>query len=622
MSFCWKKWIQTYKITMIYVILTAVVCIGSTQAFFLINNDSKKVFHPVVDVGYSVYRGYRSEVLQLDYFNGIRYAAPPIGQLRWQKPQEPKENRTEIISAANYGPKCPQSYQGPRPKSWFFMTNDEISEDCLFLNVISPINATGLPTLVWIHGGGYGLGDGRYNFTELITTNSRNFLVVTIQYRLGAFGFMSSPELSDFGTSNAGLYDQHFALEWIQKNIAKFGGDPRRVTIAGESAGAGSVMQQIVAHGGNEGTKFFKNAIVASPYYPPQWHFDDEQPTAAYNEFKKLVGCEERPKNMSVFECFSMKDSYSLQNASAYVSTGANYGQWAFLPVIDGVFIKKSPLDQLQAGEVNGLRMLSGHNSDEAPAFVPQIIQTKLDFNMYTQSLFPFLDQQTKTKISSIYDIPDTIPGPLFSTLGSVGLTALNQSSFAIGQQQRANNLFAEITFICPSYWLADAFSSLNKKSWKYQFSVPPAAHGTDMNAYYKSNAALFSKGTLSDGFRTGIQLSWGRFILHDDPTLPSFVVDAIGKNNEQINHEVLSAASNTSWLPWNKNSMTMMNFNSSGGTEKILTVMIALNKSINVTMHVNPGLIANWTISDASSWENGRGSRCNFWSSQKKYHP
>jgi carboxylesterase type B len=118
------------------------------------------------------------------------------------------------------------------------------SEDCLFLNVYAPPNAANLPVLVWIHGGGYGLGNGQQNLTDLILANNGSFLGVTIQYRLGAMGFLSSDEVDRFGTVNAGLKDQTFALQWIQKYIHLFGGNPRAVTISGESAGAGSVMLQ------------------------------------------------------------------------------------------------------------------------------------------------------------------------------------------------------------------------------------------------------------------------------------------------------------------------------------------------------------------------------------------
>ncbi|RKF79809.1 putative secreted lipase [Golovinomyces cichoracearum] len=598
-------------------VLVALAVIGSVQVFFLSKHYHSKredsALDPIVDVGYSVYRGHYEKALQLNYFKGIRYAAPPEGALRWQKPQEPMPNRGSTIFAVNYGPKCPQSPQGHNPDSWLFFPTDQVSEDCLFLNVISPTNATALPVLVWIHGGGYGLGDGRYNFTELTMTNSRSFVIVTIQYRLGAFGFLSSSELGRFGVPNAGLYDQHFALEWVQKHITKFGGDPTRVTIAGESAGAGSVMQQIMAYGGKEGTTYFTNAIVASPYLPPQWNYDDEQPTNAYNAFVKHAGCDTKLDNTTVFGCLRAKSTYSLQNASGFVSTSASYGQWAFLPVVDGSFIQRSPVKQLISGDLNGSKMLSGHNSDEAPAFVPQSIKTKSDFESYVQSLFPN-DNQIISKISELYDIPITVPGPLFSTLGSSGPTALNQSSFAIGQQQRANNLYAESTFICPSYWLANSFSFGDKRSWKYQFSVPPAAHGTDLNAYHKPDSAIFSEGTLSTGFRIGFQLILGQFTLHGDPTLPESVLGSFNSEEGRNSSEDLSAAYNSSWLAWDQKSMSMMNFNTSGGVEKQLSMWFGLGKSINITMKIEPGVMANWTISNGATWEGGRAKRCKFW--------
>jgi carboxylesterase type B len=117
-----------------------------------------------------------------------------------------------------------------------------MSEDCLFLNVQSPSNASNLPVLVWIHGGGYGAGNGRQDFSDILNTNGNNFVTVSIQYRLGPFGFLASDELHRRGVVNAGLLDQFFALQWVQTYIREFGGDPSAVTISGESAGGGSVM--------------------------------------------------------------------------------------------------------------------------------------------------------------------------------------------------------------------------------------------------------------------------------------------------------------------------------------------------------------------------------------------
>jgi carboxylesterase type B len=197
----------------------------------------------------------------------------------------------------------------------------------------------------------------------MVMTNNHGFLVVVIQYRLGAFGFLSSAELSQYGTPNAGLYDMHFTLEWIQSYIVKFGGDPTRVTISGESSGGGATMLQTMAYGGSEGTKYFQNAIVNSPYLPTQWDYNGIEPTQSYYLFAQAAGClnqADNTVNSTIFECLVGKDTLTLQNASSYIEGGGKYGQWAFLPVTDGEFIQKRPSEQLLSGEVNGLRMLSG----------------------------------------------------------------------------------------------------------------------------------------------------------------------------------------------------------------------------------------------------------------------
>jgi carboxylesterase type B len=143
----------------------------------------------------------------------IRFAAPPTGQLRWQRPETPDTNRTTVLANA-YGPMCIQV--GPNPPSNSSTSGNMVSEDCLFLNVQSPANASNLPVLVWIHGGGYGAGSGQVDFSDLLTTNGNNFVVVSIQYRLGPFGFLASDELHRKGVVNAGLLDQFFALQWVQ----------------------------------------------------------------------------------------------------------------------------------------------------------------------------------------------------------------------------------------------------------------------------------------------------------------------------------------------------------------------------------------------------------------------
>ncbi|CAD6444998.1 f7ce6e87-ce21-4f39-a977-afb9dc6a0e20 [Sclerotinia trifoliorum] len=569
---------------------------------------------PTVDLGYSVYQGYYNATSRFNIFKGIRYAAPPVGKLRWQKPQSPAVNRSSTIQAKAYPPHCPQSADAPMPANYNFTRSGLGNEDCLFLSVWASPNATNLPVMVWIHGGGYGTGSGNNDFSELANTNSNAFILVAIQYRLGAFGFLSSSDLvRSGGVPNAGLYDMNFSFQWVQSHISKFGGDPSRVTIAGESAGGGGVMLQTMAFGGSLGTSLFNNGIVASPYLPMQYDYDGLKPEDSYEKFGNAVGC--RSGNGSVFDCLVGTDTTALQNASAYVSANGDYGQWAFLPVTDGEFLVKRPSEQLLAGEVNGVRMLSGNNANEAPGFVPQHINTTTAFNTFTQSLFPLMSNSTLDRLHQTYSIPSTIPGPLFASAGNKGPTALNQSVFAIGQQQRANNLYAETTFVCPSYWSASAFP----QSWKYEYSVPPSQHGNDLDAYYAVNRTYLGYGTLSPGFRTAVQKIWGRFIVYDDPTLPSDVITSIITlgNGTQTGDDI-SAAGTGKWPQWKTSgheAYQMLKLNMTGGeATKVLWTSADGGVKFNVTENTGSGVKADLAIVDAYDWEGERGARCDFW--------
>ena len=189
-----------------------------------------------IDLGYEIYEGYLNDTSGLNIWKGIRFAAPPTGSNRFQAPQTPSSNRSGIMQANDYAPTC---YQAGDASTTIRPTNQTLAaEDCLFLNIWSPANSTGpLPVLVWIHGGGYGAGSGRQDLSTIINTNNGSFIGVAIQYRLGAFGFMSSDEMYRNGVVNAGILDQQFALQWVQSYIGLFGGNASHVTISGESAG-------------------------------------------------------------------------------------------------------------------------------------------------------------------------------------------------------------------------------------------------------------------------------------------------------------------------------------------------------------------------------------------------
>jgi para-nitrobenzyl esterase len=186
-------------------------------------------------------------------FKGIPYATPPVGDLRWRAPQ-PVASWSGARKADRYGASCTQQQTGafgPFTREFLYVT--PASEDCLYLNVWTPKAqaAAKLPVLVFIHGGGYDSGSGDVPIYEGEGLAKKGVVAVTINYRLGVIGFLVHPELSKESGKNAsgnyGLLDQIAALKWVQANIAAFGGDPNRVTIAGQSAGGGSVLSLIAS---------------------------------------------------------------------------------------------------------------------------------------------------------------------------------------------------------------------------------------------------------------------------------------------------------------------------------------------------------------------------------------
>ena len=190
-------------------------------------------------------------------FQSIPYAAPPVGPLRWQLPR-PAARWSGMLDATKAGPQCMQD-TGPNPR-----VGKPTSENCLTLNVWTPARGQHnekRPVMVWIHGGGFVNGSGDIYHARWLAARG-HIVVVTINYRLGAFGFLAHPSLGAPGTvGNYGLADQQAALRWVRDNIGAFGGDPRKVTIAGESAGGMSVCDHLVAPGS---AGLFRAAIIQS----------------------------------------------------------------------------------------------------------------------------------------------------------------------------------------------------------------------------------------------------------------------------------------------------------------------------------------------------------------------
>ncbi|EIM89549.1 alpha/beta-hydrolase [Stereum hirsutum FP-91666 SS1] len=410
--------------------------------------------------GYATYQSDFSFEAGVTSFLGLRYAAPPVGDLRFRAPQPP-ENVTSIQKATTMPPQCIQGWNGMSPTNpWAKRATPVTSEDCLFLNVHVPSNISSdanLPVIVWIHGGGYTLGDASDEAQDFVRESGYNFISVNPQYRLGIFGFLPGQDVKDDGALNAGLLDQQFALQWVQDHIASFDGDPTRVTIWGESAGAGSFIQHIVAHGGNTQPPLFKAAMMSSTFVPFQYAYNDTISEALYHEILVQTFCDSADDRLS---CLRGQEAYVLSAANVAVSEANFYGTFTFVPVVDFELIVERPSVTLNKSQVNGEALLAVTNSFEGLFFLNTTAVEQMTLEQYLTLLFSRLDD---TQIRHTVDLYLNI---------SNAADVVSQAGAAMGEN----------VFICPTYWALQAFGT---KAWKGEFAVPPALHASDLPYYF-----------------------------------------------------------------------------------------------------------------------------------------
>lgn len=292
-------------------------------------------------------------------WRGIPYASPPVGELRFAAPRPP-ESWEGIRGAAAFGP---VSLQPPDTRGTRFRGQRPVfSEDCLYLNVWAPADAEEpLPVMFWIHGGTFITGAGSQPmFDGSALASQGRVVVVSINYRLGPFGFLHVAPLGDGFASNAGLLDQIAALEWTRDNIAAFGGDPGRVTVFGESAGSMSVAALL---GMPAARGLFARAVMqsgASQAFPP------EQGFAVTRELLKELGLGEGegqqlrtlPAGKVMQAAFAMAERLS----------GGSPGL-IFQPVVDPATLPEEPLRAVAAGSAEGISLIIGTNSHEGHYF-------------------------------------------------------------------------------------------------------------------------------------------------------------------------------------------------------------------------------------------------------------
>ena len=284
-------------------------------------------------------------------FKGIPFAAPPVGDLRWKEPQ-PAQDWTGVRKADKFGSRAMQRYIFTD----MMFRSDSVSEDCLYLNVWTPARSAGahLPVLVYFFGGGFIAGDGsefRYDGESMAT---KGIVAVTVNYRLGIFGFFAHPELTKesphHASGNYGLLDQSAALHWVHDNIAAFGGDPSKITIAGESAGSFSVSAQMA-------TPLSRNLIAGAigesgSLLSGQLSVSLEEAEKRGVQFADSVGAG------------SLADLRAMP-AAKLLEVASKSGVGRFAVNVDGYLFPRPPVEIYTAGEQAHVPLLAGWNSEE-----------------------------------------------------------------------------------------------------------------------------------------------------------------------------------------------------------------------------------------------------------------
>ncbi|MCY3021626.1 MAG: carboxylesterase family protein [Planctomycetota bacterium] len=320
-------------------------------------------------------------------YRGVPFAAPPVGELRW-KPPQPAKPWEGVRACAEFGPWCPQ------PKPMLGRELGKLSEDCLYLNVWTPAKRADekLPVMFWIHGGGCTTGSGASTYYDGVALARQGVVVVTINYRLGPFGFLAHPLLSKESEKNVsgnyGLLDQIAALQWVKRNIAAFGGNPECVTIYGESAGSASVCRLMVsplAQG------LFHRAVAESGgAHGRNRHLRETRENMTPMEkigeqLAARLGCDKEADPLAAMRAKSAEEILAASDAAqGLFGKGTKFG-W----IVDGWVLPDDPGAMWEAGKQAKIPFMAGTNADEGTVFLQQLpIKRTIGYELLVRSLF------------------------------------------------------------------------------------------------------------------------------------------------------------------------------------------------------------------------------------------
>ncbi|OOF91736.1 hypothetical protein ASPCADRAFT_153928 [Aspergillus carbonarius ITEM 5010] len=468
------------------------------------------VYFPLVDLGYAIHRatGYNTAG---DYYNfsNVRYASPPTGDNRFHIPQSPSTDRT-VVQDGMGGRICPQAspiWQTAIARDFvdnylngipFNRSTDVLdypyrpeprdpreTEDCLFLDILvparimlrasDPVRGPRVPVIVWFHGGGYTTGDkSQFPGASGLMQRSMGFgdgvVFVSVNYRLGAFGWLSGPDLRESGNANAGLVDQRMALRWVKRYIHFFGGDAARVTVMGESAGAGSIMHHITAFLHEE--ELFQRAILQSPAFIPVPDF--EQQDLAFHQFLNIL-------NVSSLDQARRLPSQALIAANAYqVARYSVYGSNIYGPTVDGNVISALPGELILQTEYEWyMRILLGRNANEGlRTTTPDAVHEDV-YRRYLRQTFPQIQ-----------------PGTIDHLLQRLYPPVFNRSRGYHDAVGRASSVIADYGYQCNNYYLNQVYRGA---TYAYLFDVSPGLHEDDVQyTFYDGDPSKHVNATVA----------------------------------------------------------------------------------------------------------------------------
>lgn len=474
-------------------------------------------------------------LLGVETFNGIPFAQPPTGNLRL-KPPQPLTSSAGQVDGTQTPKACPQFFfsldannfptnvLGTVLNTPLFQKVTNAGEDCLTINVQRPAGTTSsskLPVLFWIFGGGFELGSTQmYDATSLITSSisaGKPIVFVAVNYRVGGFGFMPGKEILKDGSANLGLLDQRLGLKWVADNIAAFGGDPDKVTIWGESAGAISVADQMLMYDGDNtynGKPLFRAGIMNSGSIIPAEPVDSAKGQAVYDAVTKSAGCSSASDTLA---CLRTKDYTTFLNAANSVPGLLSYTSvsLSYLPRPDGTALTDSPDKLVAAGKYTKTPFIVGDQEDEGTLFglfTPNLTTTQDVTNYLSTVFFPTADKKVLSGLVATYQ--NTIED------GSPFRTFLLNNWYP--QFKRISALIGDITFTLTRRVFLETSSNVfpDVPSWSYLSTYD---YGTPiLGTFHGSDLLQVFYGILPNNAARSIRGYYFSFIYNLDPNKDS----------------------------------------------------------------------------------------------------